>query len=293
MPVVQLFMNAILAGASYALVAFGFGLIFSTARFLPFSQVVPYTLAAYSFHLFNIRLGLPFWIAVLLAILNAMLFGIAFDFAIFRTLRSRRVSPSILLMISLGLVAAFQSAISLWFGDQTLATRDSLQVAVYVVAGARVTNIQIATMLAAITAFIVIWLGQQKTAFGQAQRAIANDAELARVLGVQTNLTYAVVFAIGAGLAGLAGILAALDTDIIPTMGFQALVLGIAATIIGGIGSLPGAILGGILVGVAQHFGVWKLPTQWQDSIVFLFLTAFLLFRPQGVFGKPLRKARI
>jgi branched-chain amino acid transport system permease protein len=293
MLVLQLFVNSILAGANYALVALGFGLIFSTTRFLPFSQAVPYTLAAYSFHLFNIRLGFAFGVSILLALANAMLFGVVFDFCLLRRLRSRHASPSVLLLVSLGLVAAFQSMISILFGDQILATRGSLQVVIYSIMGARITNLQVATILSTIALFIFVWLLQHKTTWGKAQRALANDAELARALGVPTGIIYSGVLMTGAGIAGLAGVLAALDTDIVPMMGFHALVMGIAAAITGGIGSVTGSILGGMLIGLVQNFGVWKLPTHWQDSIVFLFLITFLLFRPQGMYGAPIRKARI
>jgi branched-chain amino acid transport system permease protein len=95
-------------------------------------------------------------------------------------------------------------------------------------------------------------------------------------------------FAVGSGLAAGAAILISLDTDITPTMGFGALLLGVVAAIVGGVGSMPGAMLG-LLVGLAQHLGVWKLPTQWQDEIVFLILIAFLIARPQGLFGRPVK----
>jgi branched-subunit amino acid ABC-type transport system permease component len=95
---------------------------------------------------------------------------------------------------------------------------------------------------------------------------------------------------LGSAIAGLAAILAAFDTDLTPVMGFKALLGAVVAVIVGGRGSILGVLLGGLLVGMAQHLVVWKLPAQWQDTSVFVILVVFLLFRPQGFLGKPLHK---
>lgn len=293
MPFSQLIANGILAGANYALMALGFGLILSTVRFLPFSHAIPYTTAAYSFYVLNVRLNLPLWIAILLSITNAALVGALIETVIYRSFRARNVASSILLLVSLGLVVVFQSAISLLFGDQTQATRSSLDVSVYHLMGSRLTSLQTATVIVTAAMFALVWVIQQKTGVGQVQRALASNPALAKTIGINISLAYAGISAVGSGLAGVAGILAALDTDIVPTMGFNALMMGIAVVIIGGVGSISGALWGGIVIGLVKNFGVWKLPTQWQDAIVFLILIAFLLVRPQGIFGKPIKKANI
>ena len=100
-------------------------------------------------------------------------------------------------------------------------------------------------------------------------------------------------FAIGSALAGIAGILVALDVDMTPTMGMNALMMGVVVVIIGGVGSIPGIALGALLLGFAQHFGVWKISSQWQDTIAFVILILFLLFRPQGFLGKKVKKVSI
>ena len=116
-----------------------------------------------------------------------------------------------------------------------------------------------------------------------------NSAE-SRVLMSNGPLT---TFALGSALAGVAAILAALDTDMRPTMGFDALLMGVVAAVVGGIGSIPGAFLGGLLLGLALNLGVWKLSTGWQDAIAFSLLILFLVFRPQGFFGLPLRRKSV
>ena len=131
------------------------------------------------------------------------------------------------------------------------------------------------------------------TKIGQAMRAVANDPELASVTGIETDRVILSTFALGSALAGIAGILVALDVDMTPTMGMNALLMGVVAVIIGGIGSIPGVALGALLLGMAQQFGIWKISSQWQDAIAFVILLIFLLFRPQGFLGKKVRTATL
>ncbi len=124
-------------------------------------------------------------------------------------------------------------------------------------------------------------------------RAVADDPIAARVVGIYPEKVIFMAFAIGSALAGAAGILISLETNIQPTMGFNAILKGIIASIIGGIGSIPGAVLGGFFLGIAENLGIWKIQAGWKDSIAFAILIIFLLFRPGGIFGVPVDKERI
>jgi len=117
-------------------------------------------------------------------------------------------------------------------------------------------------------------------------RAVANDSELADIVGIKRNIVILEAFVLGSALASVGGILVALDTDLTPTMGVNALLLGMTASIVGGIGSLFGNLFGGILIGLIQSFSVWIVSTGWQDAIIFFALIVFLLFRPQGFLGR-------
>jgi branched-subunit amino acid ABC-type transport system permease component len=128
---------------------------------------------------------------------------------------------------------------------------------------------------------------------GQAIRAVAIDPELARVSGIESDRVILSTFALGSAMAGVAGILVALNVDMTPTMGMNALLMGVVAVIIGGIESIPGIALGALFLGMAQHLGAWNVGSQWQEAIAFAILLIFLLFRPQGFLGKKVKTATV
>ncbi len=124
------------------------------------------------------------------------------------------------------------------------------------------------------------------TIFGKAIKAISDDEEVARIIGINTNKIIGYVFFIGSAIAGLSGILMGFDTGIEPTMGMSLLLKGVIASIIGGVGNIYGGVLGAFLLGFVENFGIWKISGEWKDAIAFAILILFLLFRPQGILKK-------
>lgn len=161
------------------------------------------------------------------------------------------------------------------------------------VLGARITDVQIMIIVTSIVLITLITLMLTRTKFGKTLRALANDPELARLSGINSDRYIMYAFAIGSFLAAIAAIMISFDTDMTPTMGFNVLVKGVIAVIIGGMGSLPGAALGGLFLGLAENLGVYLLPSKWQDTIAFVILILFLLFRPYGILGKKPQKAQV
>jgi branched-chain amino acid transport system permease protein len=288
----QLFVNGLIAGSIYALVALGFGLIYSTTRFFHFAHGAVYTAGAYLAYS-GWLLGLSPPIAITLAVIGTCILGALLEMGVFRPLRRKGASSLILLLASLGLLIVIQNAISFIFGDDTKTMRGSVVTEGLSVFGARVTPIQISIIAVSVLLSTLCWVFIKYSNKGKAMSAVANDPELARIVGVQSDQVILFAFVLGSALAAIASILISFDTDMTPMMGFNALLMGVVAAIVGGIGSIPGALLGGLFVGMAQHIGVWKLPTHWQDAIVFVILIAFLLFRPQGFLGKSLKKAGV
>jgi len=219
--------------------------------------------------------------------------GCLIDSFIYRPLRHKGSSPLVLLLASLGIYIVLQNVISMVFGDDAKTIRFGIVKEGINILGARITPVQITIIAVSLFLLLCCFFFLKYTKMGQAMRAVANNPELARISGIESDRVILSTFALGSALAGIAGILVALDVDMTPTMGMNALMMGVVAVIIGGVGSMPGIALGALLLGMAQHLGVWKISSQWQDAIAFVVLLMFLLFRPQGFLGKKIKKATI
>ena len=219
--------------------------------------------------------------------------GILNNKYIYKSIRKIGGTSLILLISSLGVYIVLQNTVSLFFGDDTKSVCSGVVKEGLEFFGARITPIQIVIIVSGILLTILTWLLLRCTKAGKASRAVANNPNLSEVYGINKEKIYNLVFAYGSALAAIAGILSALDTDMTPTMGFRPLMMGVIVMIIGGVGSIPGIVLGALVLGFAQNFAAWYLPSQWQDAIAFAIMLIFLLFRPQGFFGKPLKKAEI
>lgn len=289
----QFLLNGLIAGSAYALIALSFALIYLPTRFFHFAHGAVFAWGAYFGYICFVLLKLPPWMALPLAVGMTAVLGMVLEVAIYRPLQRRGATGLVLLLASLGLYVVLQNLISLLFGDEVKSLRGGQVVEGYPVFGARITPIQIWMIFASLASFALIWAVLKFTKFGKALRAVASDPELALVHGVDSERIILGAFAFGSGLAGLAAILVALDVDMTPTMGLNALMMGIVAMIVGGVGSVPGTLLGGLLLGLAQHLGVWKVGSEWQDAIAFTILLAFVLFRPYGVMGRPMKKTTV
>ena len=116
---------------------------------------------------------------------------------------------------------------------------------------------------------------------------------MAAVIGISADRIYLLAFVIGSALVAPASLLVSLHTGLTPSMGMTAIMMGAIAVIVGGLGSIPGAALGALLIGIAENVGVWQIPSEWQSSIAFGILLVFIVFRPTGFFGQKMRKAEI
>ena len=289
----QIFINILISSSIFLLIALSFSLIYEITRFFHFAHAVVFTSGAYFAFLFHILFGFPLYLAIPLACMGACLIGCMMEWFIYKPLRKRGATNIILLLASLGLYIVLQNTISMIFGDDTKSIRTWPVVAGHEVLGARITDVQIIIIAASIVlvALVAGFLALAKT--GKAMRAVANNKELANISGINSDKIILISFALGSALAGIAGILVALDVDMTPTMGMNALMMGVVAMIVGGVGSIWGIALGALLLALAQNLGVWYISSQWQDAIAFAILLIFLLFKPEGFFGKKVRKAEV
>ena len=281
----QYFLNAVIAASSWLLVGLGFALVYRTARFFHFAHGAIFTVGAYSTYVFNAWLHISLLIAIPAGILSSMLCGVVIEFLAYRPLRRRSAPPLVLLVASLGLYVLLQSLVSCVFGEDTKSIRSSVVAEGISILGARITPIQILTVSASLILVVAAPIFLNRTKLGRAMHALASDEELARISGIAVDTVFLWTFALASALAGASGILVALDVDMTPTMGMNALMMGVVAVIIGGMNSFFGMALGALLLGAAQHASVWAISSQWQDAIAFVTLIVFLLVRPQGLLG--------
>ena len=289
----QLIINGVIAGSIYALIAIGFSIIYKTFRFFHFAHGVVYAAGAYLAYTFFILFKINPVVSFLLSIIIAGLLGVCIDRFVYLPLRKHKTSNLVFLLASFGVFILLQNLLQLVFGAQILTLRTWPVKEGHHLLGAIITDTQILIIVSSLVLFFLCWLFIQRTKFGKAIRAVSDDPIGARVVGINSEKIILIAFAIGSALAGAAGILVSLETNIEPTMGMNAILKGIIASIIGGIGSIPGALLGGLFLGLAENLGIWKIQAGWKDTIAFVILIIFLLIRPSGIMGVKTDKEKI
>jgi branched-chain amino acid transport system permease protein len=281
----QLILNSIIASAIYMMVALGFNLIYGTVKFFDLGYGALTTVGGYMVFLFYKKLGLDLPISIILAVLIAGLVGYLVNVLVYKKLRQKKASSMVMLVASLGVLTVLQAIVAMTFSSQfqTLSMGDSK---VYEIFGAVITQVQLIILLSGLAIAGVLAIVLKKTLFGKAVNAVADDEEVSKIIGINTDKIISKVFLIGTMIAGLAGIFVGFDTGIEPTMGMSLLLKGVIASIIGGIGNIYGGVLGAFLLGFVENFGIWKISGEWKDTISFALLIIFLLFRPQGILKK-------
>ncbi|MBW3004160.1 branched-chain amino acid ABC transporter permease [Candidatus Woesearchaeota archaeon] len=281
----QLLVNGLIAGAIYALVSSGFSLIYSTCKFIHFAHGATVAFSAYFLYFLFSVLGLNFWLSVIFAIVFASLFGLLMNIIVYEQLRKRKASSIILLIASFALLIFIESLILILFGAD-VKTIGYIKVAKGLeFIGAVITPLQIFIIATSVILLVLLYIIMKKTRIGKAMRAVSDNKDVAEIMGISSKRIYSWSFVIGSAIAGVAAILVGLEQNLEPMMGTNLIVKGFTGAIIGGIGSVPGAVLGSFLLGFAENFGIWFLPSGYKDAIAFIILFVFLLFKPKGILG--------
>jgi branched-chain amino acid transport system permease protein len=273
---------AVIASCVVGLIALGFGLIYGTARFFHFGHGAVFAWGAYSAWFLLHNCNSSFWLATFFALVLSLLLGLGIDFIFYRPMRRRNAGALPLMLVSMGLLLVLQNLLSLLFGDSPKTLRLGPAKEGFLILGARLTPVQITIIftsgfLIALTAIVLRY-----SRWGRNCRAVANDPELARILGMDTDRIISSTFGVGSFLAGVAAILISSDLDMTPHMGLSAVVLAMVAVVLGGRGSILGIGGAGLLLGFAEGFTVWFVGLQWQDTIAFGVLIIFLVLKPLG-----------
>lgn len=293
MPDAQIIFNIVLSASVYSLIALSYSAIYYPTKFFHIAHAAVISFGAYFVFLFANKFSIPFPVSVALAIAAAILIGVACEVLVYRQMRKRNVPALAYLIASIGLYVVLQNCISFFFGDDTKIINTAEVTVGNQIFGAYITTVQIITVFVSIALFVAVNLFLHFTATGKSIRAVASNPELCNIYGISSNKIILIAFGIGSALAATAGILSAMDTNMTPTFGFNLLLYGVVAMIIGGVGSTRGLIAGALLVATAQHLAAYYIDTKWMDAVTYIILILFLIWRPLGFSGKRLKKVEV
>lgn len=272
-------------GGAYALLALSINIVFSAARIVNFAQGQFMMLGGMLAATFYVGLRLPFTLAVLVVGATLALLGIATDLLIVRPLRQRRAPPIAMIVATVGLDLMLPISAALIWGRVERPIPSPLGSTPIPLLGTQILphNFLIIGMVA--VSLLVTWYFFSRTLFGRAMRAAAMTVDGARLVGINVPLVVTVAFAASAALAGIAGVLLAPLSYAGPWLGLGFAVKGFTAAIVGGLGSLPGGVIGGFLVGLFDALIITAVGRKWGDGLTLALMILILYVRPRGLLG--------
>lgn len=280
---IQLLINGLIAGFILAPFTLGLSLIFNTTKTFHFAHAAAYTAIAYSFYFLNVTLKIPLVIAAVLSVLTAVGYGCLIEHFLYQFLEKRGSSASVKMISSLGLYTLTVNSLGLIFGDESRILSTQTQQTISI-GSVNVTQIQLLNAVISIFVSVIILLLLRETRLDMLCRAMRDDQQLLKTMGVSvTRLRYA-VFAIGTALAGVTAVCHSLETGIDPHIGMSVFLIAAVAMFIGGVSIFHGAFWGAILLSLAQSVSLIFLSANWRELVIFLGLIVFLMFKPEGVF---------
>ena len=291
MQILQYLINGISIGSVYAIIALGYTMVYGIAKMLNFAHGDVIMIGAYISFCVTSYLGLPAWISVIAAVVVCTVLGIVIEGLAYKPLRG---TPSLAVLITaIGVSYFLQNAAQLiWSSSPKNFTSVVTMKPISLMEGKIViTGEVLLTVAVCILVMVGLTLFTGKTRTGKAMRAVSEDRDAAQLMGINVNQTISTTFAIGSALAAIAGVLLCSTVPTLqPTTGSMPGIRAFTAAVFGGIGSIPGAMLGGILLGIIETFSKAYLSTQFSDAIVFSVLIIILLVKPAGLLGKQIQE---
>ena len=288
----QQLVNALSLGCVYALFALGFTLVFGVLGVINLSHGAIFMIGAYAALQAVTKLAFPLWASLIAALVIAGAFGFVIDLLILKPLRKRNAPHLIPMIATIGLAIFFNNASQGLFGAENLrfpsevVPNEPLHFA-----GVQITVLELAIVLLSFALMAALLIVMRRTQLGRALRAIAESPKAAALLGIDVEGLFYLTSTVAAALGGVAGVLIALYSNaVFPLMGQPMLHKGIAVIILGGMGDIRGALLGGLFLGFAEVMSVAYIGSTMRDAVAFGLLFLVLLLRPQGMFGKVLER---
>jgi branched-chain amino acid transport system permease protein len=280
----QHLLNAVMLGGTYALLGIGLTLIFGIMRVVNFTHGELYAFGAYMMYAFVMLAGVNFFAALAIAIVLGALLGAALELLLLRRLRGADIDTTMLVMI--GAWIALQNAEQFAWSGVAKSINNPFPAAPLVIGSVSVAWNRVFVFVVALSLIGLTYLVIQKTKLGKAMRATFQDRDTAALMGVQIGSINTVTFALGSALAAAAGALLGPVFVAYPSMGDLAASKAFAIVILGGLGSIPGATLGGFILAMAEELGAGYISSGYRDAMSFLLIMVILLFRPTGMFAQ-------
>ena len=292
----ELFLSTLINGLSlggiYAMIALGYTMVYGIAKMFNFAHGDVIMVGAYTIFCSVSMLGLPPAVGILLAVLLCTVLGITIEYIAYRPLRQAASSLAVLIT-AIGVSYLLQNLALLIFGANTKAFTSVVNVPAIKLADGQITisGETIVTIISCIIIMIGLTLFINKTKAGQAMLAVSEDKGAAQLMGINVNRTISLTFAIGSALAAIAGmLLCSAYPSLTPYTGSMPGIKAFVAAVFGGIGSIPGALIGGLILGVIEILSKAYISSQLSDAIVFLVLIIVLLVKPTGILGKQIQE---
>lgn len=282
---IQLAITGLQTGALYALTAVGFSLIFGSTRIFHFAHGATFVIAAYFFYAtFGAGWGLiP---GILASALGAVAFGLVLDRLVYVPIQRHEGSFFTVFVASFGVGIAVQNVIGMIFGRGFVTVNTSLSRSVELVEGVYVSPLAWIAIACAAVFLGALQFFLRRTHTGMSLRALSDNPELVRTFGLNPRRIQAAAFAIGSVIVVPAAIISSATTGLNPAIGHHVMLISLAATIVGGIGSISGTMLAGVLLGLAESLALLVVDSQWTEAVTFGILFAFIIIRPSGLLGR-------
>ena len=291
MQILQYFINGISIGAVYAIIALGYTMVYGIAKMLNFAHGDIIMVGAYISFCVTNYLGLPAIVSVVISMAVCTVLGIVIEGLAYKPLRG---APSLAVLITaIGVSYFLQNAAQLIWSSSAKTFTSIVTIApIRLFDGKLVVTgeVLVTVLVSVVVMFALTWFtGSTRT--GKAMRAVSEDRDAAQLMGINVNRTISTTFAIGSALAAVAGVLLCSTVPTLqPTTGSMPGIRAFTAAVLGGIGSIPGAMLGGILIGIIETFAKAYISTQFSDAVVFSVLIIILLVKPAGLLGKQVQE---
>ena len=281
--------NGLSLGSIYAIIALGYTMVYGIAKMLNFAHGDVIMIGSYAVFMTMANSGLPAVVSLIIAIVICTALGVIIEKIAYKPLR--KATNLAVLITAIGVSYFLQNMALLIFGSNPIVFKSVINWKGITVAGLTISGITIITIVTCIIIMLVLTWFVKNTKPGQAMRAVSEDKDAASLMGINVNATISLTFAIGSGLAAIAGALyCSAYPTLTPYTGSMPGIKAFTAAVFGGIGSIPGALIGGLLLGVIEILGKAYISSQLSDAIVFIVLIIVLLVKPAGILGKTIHE---